>query len=71
MLQVQAQMQHAQPVELIIRNVNGSLLERRRLQGVAGVNNWQVARAATWSPGMYILELHMGNEVLRNRFVVQ
>ena len=71
MLQVQAQMQHAQPVELIIRNVNGSLLERRRLQGVAGVNNWQVARAATWGPGMYILELHMGNEVLRNRFVVQ
>jgi len=70
-LQVQLQLQRTQPVELIVRTVNGALLERRKLQGLTGSNNWQVQRNNNWLPGMHILELHLADKVLRKRFLVQ
>lgn len=70
-LQIQLQLKQPQSVELIIRTVNGAIIDRRKWNGVAGINSWQIARGNNWSSGILFLELHTSGEILRNRILVQ
>lgn len=59
--------QHA---EIVITNSIGSVVYRSSPQLNPGINEWSITEVANWSPGQYIVQCKVGDELFRKRVVV-
>ncbi|HTH30165.1 MAG TPA: T9SS type A sorting domain-containing protein [Lacibacter sp.] len=59
-----------QTAEINITNSIGSVVYRSMEQVNTGINEWIITDAAKWSPGQYIIQCKVGDELFRKRVVV-
>ena len=59
-----------QSAEINITNSIGSVVYRSIEQVNTGINEWMITDAAKWSPGQYIIQCKVGDEIFRKRIVV-
>lgn len=59
-----------QTAEINITNSIGSVVYRSIEQVNIGINEWMITDAAKWSPGQYIIQCKVGDEIFRKRVVV-
>ncbi len=59
-----------QTAEINITNSIGSVVYRRIQQVSTGINEWMVTEAAKWSPGQYVIQCKVGDEIFRKRIIV-
>lgn len=59
-----------QTAEINITNSIGSVVYRSIEQVNTGINEWMITDAAKWSPGQYIIQCKVGDEIFRKRVVV-
>jgi hypothetical protein len=59
------------PVEISIKDQTGKLVHRQVMTATGGLNQWQLDKQKSWTPGSYIIEINMQGEILRKRIMVQ
>jgi hypothetical protein len=59
-----------QIAEINVTNSIGSVVYRSIEQVHTGINEWMVTEAAKWSPGQYVIQCKVGDEIFRKRIVV-
>jgi Secretion system C-terminal sorting domain len=59
-----------QTAEINVTNSIGSVVYRSTEQVNTGINEWMVTEAAKWSPGQYVIQCKVGDEIFRKRIVV-
>lgn len=59
-----------QTVEINVTNSIGSVVHRSIEQVNTGINEWMVTEAAKWSPGQYVIQCKVGDEIFRKRIVI-
>jgi hypothetical protein len=59
-----------QTAEINVTNSIGSVVYRSIEQVHTGINEWIVTEASKWSPGQYVIQCKVGDEIFRKRIVV-
>lgn len=59
-----------QTADINITNSIGSVVYSSTQQVNTGINEWMITEAAKWSPGQYIIQCKVGDELFRKRVVV-
>lgn len=59
-----------QTAEINVTNSIGSVVHRSIEQVNTGINEWMVTEAAKWSPGQYVIQCKVGDEIFRKRIIV-
>ena len=59
-----------QTAEINVTNSIGSVVYRSTEQVNTGINEWMVTEASKWSPGQYVIQCKVGDEIFRKRIVV-
>jgi hypothetical protein len=59
-----------QTAEINVTNSIGSVVYRSIEQVNTGINEWMVTEAAKWSPGQYVIQCKVGDEIFRKRIIV-
>ncbi len=56
--------------EISIINSTGAIVYQTNVQAQAGFNEWIINKANVWSPGQYILQVKLSDEVFRKKLIV-
>jgi hypothetical protein len=59
-----------QTAEINVTNSIGSVVYRSIEQVHTGINEWMVTEASKWSPGQYVIQCKVGDEIFRKRIVI-